>query len=262
MIADEPLSRGSTFLHRADASAKLLVALAFSLATALTPLHPSGLLAPALALGLGGALLLASRPAPRHLLPRYLAVNVFLAFLWLTLPLTVPPTAEAPGVYDLLGLPLSRAGLMTALVTTLRANAILAALTALLATSPVADLGRAMARLGVPPTFCALVLFSYRYLGLLAEEQTRLLRAARMRGFTPGTNTRTYRTLAHLAAMVFVRSMERAERVQQAMLLRGFSGTFPSLAASPPTPADRIFLALGLAVSFGLALLAWKDVLA
>jgi cobalt/nickel transport system permease protein len=83
--------------------------------------------------------------------------------------------------------------------------------------------------LRLPDKLCHLLLFTYRYIYVFEQEFRRLVQAMKIRGFRPRTNLHTYRSYAYLAAMLLVRSFDRAERVFQAMLCRGFNGTFYSL---------------------------------
>jgi cobalt/nickel transport system permease protein len=111
----------------------------------------------------------------------------------------------------------------------LKSISILALLIALVATMSVATLGNALNSLGVPGKFTQLLLVSYRYIFVIEQEYQRLVRAAKIRGFQPGTNLHTYRTYAYLAGMLFVRASLRAQRVYQAMRCRGFRGRYISL---------------------------------
>jgi cobalt/nickel transport system permease protein len=153
-------------------------------------------------------------------------------------------------------LALTSEGLGTALLITLKCNAIVLALTGLAATSRVPDLGRALSGLGVPDKISFLILFSYRYLDVIAAEYARLSRAARARCFEAGPNRHTYRTVANLLGMVLVRSYDRSQRVYQAMLLRGFDGRFHSLAEHRAGFADALLLAALILAAAGLA--AWE----
>jgi len=63
----------------------------------------------------------------------------------------------------------------------------------------------------------------------------------------------TYRTYSYLFGMTLVKSRNRAERVHQAMLLRGFSGKLIPLNPKKPTTADYLFLAVLLLIAFFLA---------
>ena len=64
-----------------------------------------------------------------------------------------------------------------------------------------------------------------------------------MRCFIPATNIHTYRTYGYLFGMTLVRSWNRATRVHQAMLLRGFNGRLIPLAQQTVCKNDIIFLA-------------------
>lgn len=244
-MMEEPFARGTSLLHRADARCKLAAALA--LALALT----GSWRAAALGLGIGAGLALLARLPAGAVLSRLAAVNGFILFLWLV----VPPTYGGPAAFHLGPIPFSRAGLAVSALATLKCNAMLLCFLALVATSPVPRLGRALQGLGVPRKLSFILLFSYRYLFVIAQEYQRLLRAARVRCFTPRTNLHTYRTYANLFGMTLVRSMNRSRRVAQAMTLRGFDGVFRTLSADSPGRGDALLLAGLLTIAAGLAAL-------
>lgn len=184
-------------------------------------------------------------------LRRLLVINSFNLLLWLLLPLTYGGGA----VIRLVGLDLSRAGLLLAALITVKANAVVLIFISLLATSSVASLGHGLQRLRLSPRLCLLLLFSYRHLFLIHEEFQRLHRTAELRCFRPRTNIHTYRTYGHLLGMVIVRSWNRAARVQQAMLLRGFDGVFRSLDDAAMRRSDALLLAALIIAGLGLAVL-------
>ena len=238
----ESFSQGNSPLHRADARIKLV---ATALLTLIIALGQSFYTA-AGGLGVGIILILLTRLPLGTILRRLLVVNGFIGFLWLTLPLTYPGEA----LFHLGPLSVSRAGVLLAGLITLKTNAIILIFISLLATSSVADLGHAMARLHLPEKLCLLLLFSYRYIFVINQEYQRLVRAAKLRGFKPGTNLHTYRTYAHLFGMTLVKSWNRAERVHQAMLLRGFQGRFYTLDDRRLESSDLLLLGLlGLAAA-------------
>jgi len=247
-VIEEVFSQGETFLHRADPRAKIVGAAALTLAVALA----QGFAAALLGLGLGAVLAAASRPGGGKLAARLLAVNGFILFLWAALPLTMPGQEIA----RLGPLVVSQEGVRIAALVTVKCNAIVLMLVALVATSTVPDLGRAMLRLKVPAKLCFLLLFCYRYLDVMACEYKRLARAAKARCFEPRTNLHTYRSYAHLVGMVLIRSLDRSKRVYQAMILRGFDGRFHSLAVRKAGGAD-ILLGAGLVLS--ACALAWIE---
>jgi cobalt/nickel transport system permease protein len=183
-----------------------------------------------------------------QILLRLVVVNSFIALLWLTLPLTYPGDPLYLGHVRL-----SRQGLELASLITIKSNAIILIFISLLATSNVSVLGHSMKQLYLPDKLCLLLIFSYRYIFVIYQEYQRLLRAAKLRNFRPATNLHTYRTYSHLFAMTFVKSWNRAERVQQAMALRGFQGTFYSLVPQKTNrKKDIILLAVLLVITVSL----------
>lgn len=249
-MIDEPLARGDSPVHTLDPRGKLLACLALSFVAALA----AGPGAPLVILAAGLVLTILAAPPWRVVLSRLVTVNVFIVFLWLALPLTAP---GAPW-RRILGLPVSREGVVLAGLITLKANALFFCLLALVSTTPAPALARAMRAVRIPDKFSFLFLFTYRYLHVMAEEYGRLITAARLRGFVPATDMRTYRCYAAMVGMVLVKSFDRSQRVYQAMLLRGFTGTFPSLTRFSPGRGDCVFVMAILAVLGGaLGLDCW-----
>ncbi len=223
-IADSPISR-------LDARWKLAaLALMGAAAAAVQSLGP------ALA-ALAVAMLLA---AIARLPPRWLLVR--LGALAITL---LPFIVIMPLVEGMAGARL--AGLLTVKATAV----VLITLVAIGSTSMPVALHAARA-LGVPGTLIHVLLLSYRYLFLLAAELDRLRRAVRVRGFRPGMNRHTYRTVGHVIGTLVVRGTERAEGVAHAMRCRGFDGRFRSLAAFQTTAMDVAFLAVLVATASGV----------
>jgi cobalt/nickel transport system permease protein len=94
-----------------------------------------------------------------------------------------------------------------------------------------AELIGALGRLGCPPVVASTLHFMSRYAHILGEERNRMLIARRARTFG---RTRpiwsAWSMLGSLLGALFVRAMERGERVHRAMLARGWDGTIRSLA--------------------------------
>jgi cobalt/nickel transport system permease protein len=122
---------------------------------------------------------------------------------------------------------------------------------------PVITLGQALHNLRLPDKLCHLLLFTYRYLHVFELEYLRLVQAMKIRGFQPGTNVHTYRSYANLAAMLLVRSFDRAETVYQAMLCRGFRGVFYSLKTFSWQPRDWTFAGLSFLALTLILCLEW-----
>lgn len=217
----EEFATGSSLWHRIDPRVKILGVAAFAVVTAVSSHTP----ALGLSLLFGAGALAAARLNPRKVVIRLAAVNGFVLLLWVFLPFTTP--GEDVGGWG--WFTVRREGLLLALAITLKANAIVAATIALLGTSTVFDLVHGIIHLGAPQKLVQLFFFCYRYISVIHEEYLRLRISMRVRCFRPRSNLHTYRSLAYLLGMLFVRSVDRSERIYQAMILRGFTGTFWTL---------------------------------
>ncbi len=240
-MISEPFAVGDSLLHRTDPAAKIISAMALALSIATTSsfqVAGAGLLVAACCCLMAG---LPVRPLARRLA----AVNIFTLLLWVTLPLT----GGGEQVVRLGSLQLSGKGIVLAGLITLKANAVYLLLTGLLATSSIAAIGHALKRLRLPDKLTILLLTTYRYLGRIELEYKRLRRAAVLRCFHGTTNLHSYRTYGYLIGMTLIRSYERSRRIHQAMIMRGFKGTFPLLIRQRTGPGDIFFLALCVCIS-------------
>ncbi|MEW6658918.1 MAG: cobalt ECF transporter T component CbiQ [Thermodesulfobacteriota bacterium] len=245
----EPFSAGASPAHRLDPRGKLVVAGLFAVLMATATTYAATLAGLALALF---CLALARLPL-KKVFARLLAVNSFIFFLWFVLPLTYPGEV----LWRFGPLSATRQGLIYAGLITLKSNAIIIALIALIGTVPVNTLGQALQNLRFPDKLCHLLLFTYRYLYVLEQEYHRLIQALKIRGFQPRTNLHTYRTYAYLAAMVLVRSHDRADCVHKAMRCRGFHGTFYSIWRFSWQRRDGVFLGAAMPALTALLYLEW-----
>lgn len=113
---------------------------------------------------------------------------------------------------------------------------------------PPFSLVQAMGRLGCPQRLVAVLVLCLRYLEMLSQEMVRLQRARSSRGVRePGLRFRA-RVTGQLVATLFLRSLDRAERVEMAMRSRGASGEYLAPAAHPPRWGARETLTLGAAL--------------
>jgi cobalt/nickel transport system permease protein len=239
---------------------KLLGAGVFSLGASLLT-HPLPALA---ACGFAGILLLCSGIDRKAFGKRFISVNAFFLLLWLLLPLSAMPENGESVLFSCGPLVFHSSGIFLALLITLKGNAIAVALLALAGSSTIAENGRALLSLHVPDKLVALLLLTHSNLALMADEYSRLFQAARLRGFTPRTSPASYATYARLIALLLVRAWQHAQRVDEAMRLRGFSGRFPiipSRCSCPPRMQARnrraAFLLQAFCCSASVALLAW-----
>jgi cobalt/nickel transport system permease protein len=115
----------------------------------------------------------------------------------------------------------------------------------LIATTSFPGVCHALRRLGFPALFVSQLLFLYRYLFVLMEEAMRIIRAREMRSF--GTGSTGIKVSARLIGILFLRTVDRAERIYYAMLSRGFQGDIPTLKRSHIALSDLLFLAVMIA---------------
>jgi cobalt/nickel transport system permease protein len=249
MMVEEEFSEGTSFMHGLDPRVKVVVTLLFSLLIAVSN-NFSGL---AIAFFLSLFLVAAARLSILRVGKRLLLANGLIAFLWVFLPLTYNGEASLA-----LGpLSLSREGVICALRITLKCNTIILVMMATLSTTSIFDLGHAMRELHVPGKIVHLFLFTYRYIHVIFQEYLRLTNAMKVRGFVPRSDMHTYRSYAYLVGMLLVRSYDRAERIHEAMLLRGFNGRYYSLNRFSIGRGDILYFSAMLIAILGLVWMQW-----
>jgi len=247
---EQEFAHGHSVIHRLDPRLKFLVAIGFSIVTAVLTKNSALATATCAAVFLA---FLAQLPV-QALVRRLLVVNGFLLFLWLTLPLSF--AEAAPIHFGPVGI--KPGGFLLALIITIKSNAIVLAGIALLATHPPTDVARALSRLHVPAKLVGILLFMLRYLSEIRREYGWMRNAMTMRTFQPGTNMRTYKAYARLVGLLLVISYEKAEAVHAAMLCRGFTGRFYALDDHPLKLQDLLISAAMTTAIIGIAALQWS----
>jgi len=232
-MTPEPFAHGNSWLHRIDPRVRILFAAAISIPVSIFDQLPVLIAAMGFSFCLIGLARLNQGAVAKRLLP----VSGFLIFLWVVLPWTV----EGEVFYRLGPFSATHQGMLLSARISLKSIAIVSSLTALIATMNVATLGQSLAALGIPAKMVHLLLLTYRYVHVIGTEYQRLLRAARVRRFQPGTNIHTYKTYAYMLGMLFVRASLKAESVHQAMRCRGFKGRFYSLKKFDASAQNWIF---------------------
>lgn len=247
----ELLVPADTPVHRLAPQCKVAAAALFVLAVACTPrteLWPYAWYA----LLIAAVAALARLPA-RTLLRRLVVEVPFLLFV-----VALPVLGEPPDL-DVLGMGLSVAGLQAALAIALKATFGLLATGVLAATTPLPEIIVGLERLRVPRVFTAVAAFMVRYTEVLLTELARLRTARACRGGDPRWLGQARDTAASIGAL-FIRALERGERVQAAMASRGYNGALPAALAGAPAAASAWVAALavpalavaGLGLAWGL----------
>ena len=108
----------------------------------------------------------------------------------------------------------------------------------LTSTTPALSLLSALRFLKIPEILVAVVLLMYRYLFVLVEEAQRMLRARAARSATIGPNSGgsliwRAKSAGGMAGSLFIRTLDRSERIYMAMLARGYDGEIRQRVTAP-----------------------------
>jgi cobalt/nickel transport system permease protein len=219
-------------IHRLDGRVKLLLVLAcLSLWVTTPPGHwfPLGF-----ALLLLAAASAASKVPLRYLLSRSLPAAGFVALVAILTPFSA---GDSVLVQVTPGIAVSREGALLYASVVSKAFLSVSAVVLLSATTSFAGILQSMERLRVPRSLVQIVSFAYRYLFVIVEEALRMRRARDARLFG-GRWLWHSRVIGQMIGTLFLRSYERAERVYQAMIARGFDPAARPRQSLPLTRAD------------------------
>jgi cobalt/nickel transport system permease protein len=163
------------------------------------------------------------------------------------------PFALMVGAFNPVFDPLPRMELMGHAVSggwlSLASILIRAALTVAMALILVASIGMhrlcaALDHLGAPRVLTTQLLFMHRYILVLAGELWRMTLARELR--SQPSKALPLSVYGSLLGHLLLRTLERAQRIHQAMLSRGFDGHLPMRQIQPWQWGDTMFLALCL----------------
>ncbi|MHB8892775.1 MAG: cobalt ECF transporter T component CbiQ [Candidatus Limnocylindrales bacterium] len=120
-------------------------------------------------------------------------------------------------------------------------------------TTPFHDLVDALRELRLPRILISIISFMYRYLAVLTDEGSRMLRARDARsalGDGRGGGSIRWRATVtgRMVGSLFLRAYERSERIYAAMQARGFEGEFRHLRARSLARVEIIRLTVLLAL--------------
>ncbi|MEB3215223.1 MAG: energy-coupling factor transporter transmembrane protein EcfT [Nostocales cyanobacterium 94392] len=113
-----------------------------------------------------------------------------------------------------------------------------------LLTLPPHSFGIALKGLPLPGAFKETLLLAGQYLEILLTEVTQMQRSAKLRGLNGAAGWVRYANAAMIGAL-YLRSLDRAERVYAAMIARGYNGMLP--VTSTLIMKER-FLLIGMSV--------------
>ena len=230
----DELAAGDSPVHRLHPLTKLAVTILYIVLVVSYGKYEFGsmiimLLFPLFAYQLSGIPLRTCFIKLRYVLPLVLAVGLFNPFLDKSPALQIGTLTVSGGVLSMLTL-------MTKGVLALMMSFLLAAAT------PLDSLCAALRKLHVPSFLVTLLLLTFRYVGLLMEEASVMTTAYRLRA--PGQKGIHFSAWGSFLGQLLLRSMDRAEDLYSAMLLRGYRGDFPYAEPKPFTFRDAAVLLL------------------
>jgi cobalt/nickel transport system permease protein len=134
-------------------------------------------------------------------------------------------------------------GLVLGASVALKVSISVLAMVILSSTTPFPSLLRGFEMLGAPRLILTIVAFMWRYLHVLAGEVSRMQTARAARGYSAGWLWQAAST-GPLIATLFLRTLERGERVHLAMRSRLYDGSMPRTATGQfeTGTADVLFL--------------------
>ncbi len=196
-------------------------------------------------------------------------VRVFLRSL-VALPfilIALPTVFTKPGVplfeldFALFALTGTQEGLNFFISVLLKSWASVTAAAVLTATTPPLNLLDALRALRVPAVLVAIVMLMYRYLFVLVEEAQSMMRAraARSAAIGPksgGSLVWRAKSAGGMAGSLFIRTLDRSERIYMAMVARGYDGTLRQADSRPLERSSIATLALLLCVFASVAVAA------
>jgi cobalt/nickel transport system permease protein len=124
------------------------------------------------------------------------------------------------------------------------------ALTALVCTTQFSLLLEAMRKFAAPRLLVMELAFLYRYIFVLIDEAMRVRRGRDFRGATRAPFSRRLAAVGGVVGALFVRTLDRSQRIHTAMCARGYRGQPHSLARLKFRTVDAVFLAAVAAYLF------------
>jgi cobalt/nickel transport system permease protein len=139
-------------------------------------------------------------------------------------------------------------GVSAAILFVLRTGAAVSLVVLLATTTPWTDLLASLQSLKFPKAFVMVLGMTYRYVSVLANIAREMHYALKSRTIKPGAQGQFGRWLGATAGVLLKRSFTMSERVNLAMISRGYDGRVRSMARFRSRPFDWAFLGFLLAL--------------
>lgn len=249
-----------SLIHRLDPRVKVLLTIAFILSNALLPDGSW------LAFGVSWFLVLLVNDLSHLGLGFSLKRSiVVLPFVVVAITVIFSPLGQPIAEWDLgfMTLVPTDYGVMRFLSILIRAWLSIQMAIMLVSTTQFPSLIHAFEHLHVPRILTSIIAFLYRYIFVLADEASRLMRARESRsaglpGKKQGGNLIwRIKIVGSMAGQLFLRSYERSDRIYNAMLSRGYEGHIRTLKRHVMTRFDWLVLVSGFIFLIVIQILGW-----
>jgi cobalt/nickel transport system permease protein len=224
----DKLSEQQTAIHRLDPRAKLLTTLVFITTVVSFGKYEISALLPFFIFPV--VLCAMGNLPPDYLLKKIALVSPFAIMIGIFNPLMDRDILISLGGIGIAGGWVSFASILIRFCLTVGAALVLIAVTGFNAVC------MALEKLGTPKVFVVQLMFLHRYIFVLVDEASRMVRARSLRSF--GRRGAGIRTYGFLVGHLLLRTMERAQRVHLAMCCRGFDGHIPIIKPLKIRPAE------------------------
>jgi cobalt/nickel transport system permease protein len=248
----DPYRHSHSLVHQLDGRVKFVLAVAFILTCSLTPVSAWAVYILLLALILSIEIL--STLGVRYVLKRALLAT---PFVLAALPVIF--TVEGTKLFSLpLGawtLTVSVEGLERFISIAFKSWLSVQAAIVLAATTPFPELLQAMRAVGIPRLLVAMFGLTWRYIFVLVDEALRLMRARAARSGVSASDQKMKegggivwraQVTGGMAGSLFLRGIERSDRIYTAMLSRGYDGEVRLMPPLALSGVGKLVLFMGL----------------
>jgi cobalt/nickel transport system permease protein len=255
----DPYRDRQSVIHTLDPRVKFIFTLAFIVTMALLPIGAWPVYVLMLTLSLSITVL--SELGLKYVLKRSLLA---IPFVLAAVPLlfTVPGPALLTIPIGSFSLTITSTGLERLLSILFKSWVSVQVAIVFAASTPFPDMLLAMRAVKIPRLFVSLFGLMWRYMFVMVDEAIRLLRARASRsgaldGSKPGGSiVWRAKVTGGMAGNLFIRSLDRGDRIYAAMAARGYDGEIRSFPLPPLTSTSWITLLGGLALLIALLLFA------
>lgn len=233
----DTLAYKNTFVHRLDPRIKLITTIVFMFMVVSFPKYELSKLIPFF---IFPVFMSAVGEIPgKFILKKLLFVSPFVLFVAI-----FNPVFDTAAMYTVCGFKIS-GGWVSCISIIIRFILTISAALLLVATTSFPGVCRALERLYVPKVFVVQLFFLYRYLFVLAEETMRIVRAINMRTF--GRKKYGIKIFISTIGLLFMKTVERSERIYHSMCSRGFDGEIRLIKRDKTGFADILFAVISIA---------------